>query len=389
VSIGNSVSWTMGVKIWTAPVATGASMTLTLDAAARVSFHYSLVVVAYTGYDTGDPIGAIGTFLDEATPDGAQSLTLDAAPATTSEVLAMVGMDKESVGVTPGGGWSELYDVHAGSSGGAQVQIRTGSTSTSVDWVDVHTGTGGIFKALGAAIEIKAAEFPVLASSTFLAFGASSTSAAVPIPSGVVAGSTCVVHIVFEHADASPPTGLAPPASGGTWTHVSTNAGDQIDGNSTRNVVYEYRAAGSESGTWTFTWTNACQTTATAHRITGAATSGSIFDSPVDHEFAGSDSTSSPAVQLTTPGDERLLLWLTSGYFGAPTWTPPTGFTEISDDPNITAAWKEQAVAGDTGALTGSNADSDRKVAFLGSIGPASDAPPTGPFVMLRPVVVA
>jgi hypothetical protein len=157
VSIGGAASWSMGVKIWTAPVTTGASMTLTVDAGARIAFHYSVVVVAYTGYDTGTPVAATGTFLDESTPDGAQAITLSGAPATTSEVLAMVGMDKETVGVTPNAAWTELYDVQAGGSGGAQAQVRTGSTSTSVDWDDVHTGTGGIFKALGAALEIKAA----------------------------------------------------------------------------------------------------------------------------------------------------------------------------------------------------------------------------------------
>jgi hypothetical protein len=157
VSIGGPASWSMGVKIWTAPVTTGASMTLTVDAGARIAFHYSVAVVAYTGYDTGSPVGATGTFLDESTPDGAQAITLSGAPFATSEVLAVVGFDKETVGCTPGSGWTELYDVHAGGSGGAQIQIRTGSTSTSVDWDDVHTGTGSIFKALGAALEIKAA----------------------------------------------------------------------------------------------------------------------------------------------------------------------------------------------------------------------------------------
>jgi hypothetical protein len=131
-------------------------MTLTVDAGARIAFHYSVVVVAYTGYDTGASVGATGTFLDESTPDGAQAITLSGAPATTSEVFAMVGLDKETVGTTPGSGWTELYDIHTGGSGGAQAQIRTGSTSTSVDWVDVHTGTGAISKALGAAVEIKA-----------------------------------------------------------------------------------------------------------------------------------------------------------------------------------------------------------------------------------------
>lgn len=156
VVIGSTSSYSMGVKIWTAPVSTGASMTLAFDTAARVAEFYAVSVVAYTIYDTGAPAGATGTFVDTATPDGAQSLTLSSAPASDSEVFAALAMDKENIGATPGAAFTEIHDMQVGGFfGGLETEVRTGSTSTTVDWVDAHTGAGGIFKCLGVAVEIK------------------------------------------------------------------------------------------------------------------------------------------------------------------------------------------------------------------------------------------
>lgn len=155
--IGHTTSWTMGLAIWTAPVTTGASMTLSVDCAARNMWWLSASAVAYTGYDTGAPIGATGTLVDVTTPDGAQSFTLSGAPATDSEVFASLLMDKEGLGTTPGAAFTEIHDLQVGTEGGLETEIRTGSTSTTVDWVDCHTGTGNMFTLVGAAVEIKAA----------------------------------------------------------------------------------------------------------------------------------------------------------------------------------------------------------------------------------------
>lgn len=146
--------------IWTAPVTTGASMTLTLDAGARDAGMYAVSVVAYTGYDTGTPTGATGSTSaqpNNSTTANPISLTLNAAPATTSEVFAPVAMDKDVLGTTPGSGWTELYDLENTTWGGMQSQVRTGSTSTSVDWVDLRGGGGVLFNYSALALEIKAA----------------------------------------------------------------------------------------------------------------------------------------------------------------------------------------------------------------------------------------
>jgi hypothetical protein len=156
VGRGSSTSvYSISQRIFTAPVTTGASMTLTIGTGGVNMQFYAVSVVAYTGYDTGTPTAATGSLLveDTGSPDGAQSFVLSAAPATTSEVVAAITMDKDAVGTTQGSGWTEIHDLQSGGAGGIQSQIRTGSTSTTVDWADTNTG-GNIFKCVAAGVEI-------------------------------------------------------------------------------------------------------------------------------------------------------------------------------------------------------------------------------------------
>jgi hypothetical protein len=147
----------LGMAIYTAPVTTGASMTITVDAGTRVVIEWAVHVLCYTGYDTGSPVGA--TAEDDTTKwtDGAAALTLSGSPASSSEVVAsfLRAMNADS-SVTPDGGWSEQYDVHVQFASGQQTQTRTGSTSTSVDWTDIAV-TAAVAISIAAAIEIKEA----------------------------------------------------------------------------------------------------------------------------------------------------------------------------------------------------------------------------------------
>ena len=151
-------SFALGLKIYTAPVTTGASMSLTLDCGSIDILSYQVSVVAYTEYDTGDPVGGVGSDLDTTAPDGAETFDLDAAPAATSETFAALLIDKETIGTTPGTGWIDVHETQVGTSAGLHTQVREpGSTSPTVDWVDVHTGGSNSYKSVVAAIEIKAA----------------------------------------------------------------------------------------------------------------------------------------------------------------------------------------------------------------------------------------
>jgi hypothetical protein len=153
-------------KIWTAPVGTGASMSLTVGSGGRSAGLYAVSAVAYTGYDVATPVGA--TASGSATsgftsPPTAASITLNGAPAAASETFAVVGIDKSAAGATPGtnGTWTELHDVTNTDWGGLESEARTGSTSTTVDWADLRSGGGALFNWAAAALEIRQASAAV------------------------------------------------------------------------------------------------------------------------------------------------------------------------------------------------------------------------------------
>lgn len=152
------------MKIWIAQVSTGASMTLALGAGGRQAGMYAVSVVAYTGYDTGTPTGATATGQQNggfAGPPTPASITLSAAPSSTSECYAAVAMDKSAAGATPGSSpttWTEVHDSMFNSDwGGLESEIRAGVASTSVSWDDLRSGGGALFNMAAAAVEIRQA----------------------------------------------------------------------------------------------------------------------------------------------------------------------------------------------------------------------------------------
>lgn len=146
--------------IYTAPVGTGVSMTITFGAGALNVGEYAVTVMAWTGYDATTPVGATGSNFKTTGfvgPPDPGTLTLSGAPAATSDVFASVGMDKSVAGTTPGSGWTEIHDFHNTDWGGMESQVRGGSTSTSVDWVDLRPGGGALFNYAAVAVEVKEA----------------------------------------------------------------------------------------------------------------------------------------------------------------------------------------------------------------------------------------
>jgi hypothetical protein len=169
---GGSLTWTQQatavasptafsslVKVWTAPVTTGSSMTVTLSTSGRNAGLYGVSVVCYTGYDTGTPVGGTasgqqnGGFSGPPTPI---SLTLNAAPVTADEVFAAVFADKTTADTTAGSAFTEIDDLNNTNWGSLESEIRTGSTSTTVDWVDLRPSGGALFNFAAATIVIKA-----------------------------------------------------------------------------------------------------------------------------------------------------------------------------------------------------------------------------------------
>ena len=214
---------------------------------------------------------------------------------------------------------------------------------------------------------------PVHASSQTLAVASGRTSVAIPVPASVAAGDLILVHIIKENTAA-----ITPPAGFTLKSQVTAGSGSQ------QSVYWKY-ATGADAGTYTFSWTGSTFAGGSSHRITASVGSGDPYD-VFDHEVAAGASTSSPAVQFTTTGVDRLLVWHAMAENGSAVWTQPTGFTEVLQSSNQSTAWKNHLTAIDTGALTGSDGNSDLKTAFMGAVLPvAAAAAPPPILVMSRP----
>lgn len=151
VNAGNTSSWSIGAAIFTAPVVTAASMTITVDLGALNAHGYDVHVFSFTNYDTSTPTGA--TASGNTGTDGAASITLSGSPASTSQVIGMVVADPNTAtSILHGTGWTELYDYSNGGLG-SETEARGSSTSTSVGWDDVGVG-GTQYKSHGVALEI-------------------------------------------------------------------------------------------------------------------------------------------------------------------------------------------------------------------------------------------
>lgn len=162
-------SYSSVLEIWTAPVTTGASVTLTF-ANTVTSFLADGVVAIKVLQVTGQNASPIGAVIDSsnnanfASGDGAGSLTLPSSPASSSMVIGFRFFESDAgtdTNATPGATFTEISDNKAlASYAGAaclQAEKRTGSTSTTVDWTDVNVEGGAVFSCAAAAIEIVSA----------------------------------------------------------------------------------------------------------------------------------------------------------------------------------------------------------------------------------------
>lgn len=190
-----------------------------------------------------------------------------------------------------------------------------------------------------------------------------SATAAVAVPSGVTAGQVILVHLYKEStATVTPPSGFteltpAPFTTSSVHTHH----------------VFWKRATGSDSGTYSFTWSGSTFREAVAIRYTGCATSGVPVD-VFNTAARSTNGTVTPAVSLTTTGADRLLEWAGSN-FNAGSWTPPSGFTERVDAAGcLSVATLGQSTAGSTGSVTGTCSGSSSETGWLLALLPVNTA---------------
>lgn len=159
-NIGDPNYYASAMAKITAPVTTGATMTVTVASSNLPWVGANVDIVAYNNYNTGSPVGATASSIT-LPPTGAGSLTLSSAPAAGSEVNASIWVKLNSVGtgvIVKGSGWTELYNDSQGTNYGLayQTQVRSASTSTNVPWADTdNAGAVAGSHPIGLAIEIK------------------------------------------------------------------------------------------------------------------------------------------------------------------------------------------------------------------------------------------
>ena len=138
-----------GQIIFTAPVTTGASTTLTAANFPTVyqflsQWQWRFLVLETTGHDVSTPTGATATGRNLG--PGSVTITLSSSPSTNSIVVASRNVNHATFSgenATEGAGWTELSDqINDGQHVDVQSQYRGSSTSTSVTWATlVSSGT--------------------------------------------------------------------------------------------------------------------------------------------------------------------------------------------------------------------------------------------------------
>lgn len=155
-------AWSEGTRMFWAENPTAQTFTLGIDCGAFNIHSYRVTVLGFTGYRlrNGSPIGATATGTD-ADGVGTGAITLSATPEVTSQIVASVFVIEATLDAgttTPGTGWTELNEASDDGWWQIQAQARTELTSTTVDWVQIHTGSAAnLSGAFMLAVEILAA----------------------------------------------------------------------------------------------------------------------------------------------------------------------------------------------------------------------------------------
>jgi|SRR6185369_11031476 hypothetical protein len=140
-------------QIFTAPVGSSPSaQTVTATVTGGSADNVTLVLVEFTGYDTGTPTG-VTLAANTNARSGAYTPSLSGTSATDSYVIATGIVDgTATTDATVGASWSSLYSVMVSGFAVTLAEHRSGALSTA-DWATFDSG----FSTAAVAVEIKAA----------------------------------------------------------------------------------------------------------------------------------------------------------------------------------------------------------------------------------------
>lgn len=158
-SCRGEASYACRLDVWTAPVATGASMTITFDDPSNRSISgYEAVALCYTGYNTGTPVTGYVTSGGTDIGNGAETLTLAAAPTADDESIIALFVDSRYTPASTFTGFTGIYEISYNNYDvSLVVASRTGSTSTSAVIADTMTASGSYYKSGALAFNVKCA----------------------------------------------------------------------------------------------------------------------------------------------------------------------------------------------------------------------------------------
>jgi hypothetical protein len=197
------------------------------------------------------------------------------------------------------------------------------------------------------------------------AYGTSGAWGSTAVPASVASGDIIVAAFFIDGSTVTitGPAGFAHAPN----SPRTVNAGG--GGNHSVNVLWK-RASAADSGTYAFTLSAGGYAEGQAHRFTSCIASGNPWDGNTSSTGDGgaTNSTTTPAVSFTTTGPDELFFFAGTNWSGG-AWTPPTGFTEITDNAaDLTADYKVQASAGSSGTVQATCAGSDKVGAWLGAL---------------------
>lgn len=152
--------WGQMVRVLTAPVTTGESMTVSWASGGGNGLANALAYAfCYTGHDVASPIGLTLADNSTAPSDGAWSPSLGGTPDADSEVLAAITgvLNSGAAGIDHGSEWTELADGYRSDYMAWQLQAKTNVGASVVAWADVANPANYFLNPVAVAIEIKAA----------------------------------------------------------------------------------------------------------------------------------------------------------------------------------------------------------------------------------------
>jgi hypothetical protein len=179
------------------------------------------------------------------------------------------------------------------------------------------------------------------------------------VPAGVIANNIVELRVFMDTtgSTATPPTGF-----------VDAPDSPQTISANQRQHVWWKRATGAESGTYTVTFSPDSYAEAVAVRYSACIDTGNPYDD-TDSDQIATNTTTSPPVDVTTTGADRLIVHSATNWAGG-TWTPSTGFTTrvTGGFGQIHVATKLQAAAGASGSVVATCTGNDKQTAWLGAL---------------------